>query len=69
MSHHHSLRMLLLELHDGFHGELLMNMAAAVPEKHLATGNAVDVIAEIIVGTEDNLLVLRERSHHLLRIA
>ena len=44
-------------------------MAAAVPEQHVATRHAVDIVAQIVVGTEDELLVLRQTVHHLLRVA
>ena len=69
MGHNHGVGVLGLEAHDGVDRELLMHVAAAVPEQHLATGDAVDIVAQIVVGAEDNLLVLWEGVYHLLGIA
>ena len=59
--------MLCLQFHDGLYRELLVYMATAVPQQHRAARHTVDVVAQVVVGTEDNLLVLRERCHHNIR--
>ena len=43
-------------------------MTGTVPKNHLSSGNAVDVIAEVAVGTEDNLFAGREGIHNLAGI-
>ena len=67
--HHHGVRMLCLELQYCLYRELLVYVAASVPQQHRAARHTVDVVAKVVVGTEDYLLVLRERRHHLLGIA
>ena len=69
VSHDKRSRVLLLQLDDGLYRELLVYVASAVPQQHVSARDAVDIVAKIVVGTEDNLLVLGEGSHHLLGVA
>lgn len=45
-----------------------MHMAAAVPEHHLASRLRIDVVAQVVVGTEDELGVLGESFDNLLAL-
>jgi len=69
MCHHDGTGMLLLQLRYSLHGELLVNVASAVPQQHVASGHRVDVRPEVMVRTEYYLLILWERVYHLLRVA
>ena len=66
---HLSARMLLLQSYYIGCGETLVHVASAVPEQHVPARHTVDVRAQIIVRSEDKLLVLRERVHYLLGVA
>ena len=44
-------------------------MATTVPKQHIATRDTIDVASEVLVGTENNLCIFRERLHNLARIA
>ena len=69
VSHHNSLRMLLLQLNDGLYREFLVYMAATVPEQHVSACYAVDIVAEVVIRTKDNLRILWETVDYLLGIA
>lgn len=43
-------------------------MAPAVPEQHLASRLRIDVVAQVVVGTEDKLGVLGESFDNLLAL-
>ena len=69
MRHHHGMRMLLLEFHDAVDRELLMDMAATIPQEHVAPRDAVDIVAKVIIRPKDDFCFLWETRHHLLGIA
>jgi hypothetical protein len=69
MRHHHGLGMGLLEPHNLFYRELLVHMAAAVPQQHLPARHAIDVVSQVVVGPEDDFLVLGKAVNDLLGIA
>ena len=69
MSQHQCLWMLLLQLDNGIHRETLMHMTTTLPQQHIAARDGIDIRAQIIVRSENNFLILRERVHYLLRIA
>ena len=60
---------LLFKLHEFRHRETLVHMAAAVPEHHLASRLRIDVVAQVIVRTEDELGVLGESFDNLFGVA
>ena len=51
---------LFLQFYNLFEGELLVDVAGAVPEEHLAACDAVDVVAEVAVRTENDFRVFRQ---------
>ena len=69
MGQHQCPRMGLLEFQYLRHRETLVHMAAAVPEQHLPAGDRVDIRPQVLVGTEDELGVLREGVDNLLGVA
>lgn len=54
MRHHHGMRMLLLEFHNAIDRELLMDMAATIPQEHVAPRDAVDIVAKVIIWPKDD---------------
>ena len=44
---------------DSGYREALMNVTAALPEVHVATCHLVDVTAQVVVRTKQNLRILR----------
>ena len=50
---------LFLQFYNLFEGELLVDVAGTVPEKHFAARDAVDVVAEVAVRTENDFRVFR----------
>ena len=54
---------------DGLHAELLVDMATTVPQQHVAAGDGVDIVAEVVVGTEDELFILGHGADYLHGIA
>ena len=69
VSHHNSIRMLLLQFDDSLYREFLVYMAATIPKQHVSSCNTIDIVAQIIVGTKDNFLILWESINHFLGIA
>ena len=69
MSQHNSIRVLLLQFHNGFHREALMHMTTTVPKQHIAACDAIDVTAQILIRTKDYLRVFWEGVNDFLRVA
>ena len=69
VNEHMSVGVLLLELHNLLNREFLVHLAVAVPHHHVAACDAVDVVAQVAVGTEDELLILGEAVDNLLGVA
>ena len=69
VSHHNSIRMLLLQFDDSLYREFLVYMAATIPELHISSCYTIDIVAQIVVGTKDNLLILWKSINYLLGIA
>ena len=68
MYQHVGIRILLLQFENLHHGELFVNVASTVPKHHFASGDGVDVVAQVPVRAEDNLFVLREAFYNLLGV-
>ena len=66
---HFGVRVCLFQLNQAFHRKLLVHMACAVPQQHIAAGGFVDVTAEVAVGTEDEFGVFGELFHNFLCVA
>ena len=58
VGHDEGVGILGFEGHDGLDAELLVDMATTIPQQHVAPGDGVDIVAEVVVGTEDELFVL-----------
>ena len=69
MHKHLSSRMLLLQSYYLLCREALMHVASAVPQQHVSSRHTVDIRAEVVVRTEDQLLVLREGVNDLLCVS
>ena len=63
------IRMFLLELQNLLQREFLMHMACPVPQHHVPARDAVDIAAQVLVGTKDDGSVLWEALHYLAGIA
>ena len=61
--------MLLLQLQYLLQRELFVHVAGTVPQHHVAAGDAVDVASQVLVRTEDDLLVLGKTLHYLPCVA
>ena len=61
--------MRFLQRDDTFYREPLVNVTAALPERHIASCHLVDVAAQVVVGAKQYLRVLRQLVYHLLRVA
>ena len=46
-----------------------MHMASTVPQQHLTACHTVDIVAKIVVRTEDDFSILRQLVNHALGIA
>ena len=67
--HHNSLRPLGLQPAYRPGREAPVHMASALPQQHPPARNSVYIVAQVAVGTEDYLLVLRQLAYYALRIA
>ena len=68
MGDHGGVGVLPLQLQDPRGRELLVHVAGAVPQHHLAARDAVDVMAQVTVGAEDDLLLFRQAFDDLPRV-
>ena len=69
MSQHNGFGMFLLKFHYFIHRETLVNMTTTVPKQHITASHAIDITTQVIVRTEDYLLVLGQLIYNLLGIS
>ena len=60
MCQHFGFGVLFFQFDNLLEGEFLMHMARTVPYHHIASGNALDVIAQVAVRRKDDLGVHRQ---------